>query len=47
LMRLGEATLIGNTTTPEFKVKLPQKPKRVLINAYHDVLSMESVSQEK
>jgi aminopeptidase N len=47
VMRLGEATLIGNTTTPEFKVKLPQKPKRVLINAFHDVLSMESVSQEK
>ena len=47
VMRLGEATLIGNTSTPEFKVKLPQKPKRVLINAYHDVLSMESVSQEK
>jgi hypothetical protein len=47
VMRLGEATLIGNTTTQEFKVKLPQKPKRVLINAFHDVLSMESVSQEK
>jgi hypothetical protein len=47
LQRLGEATMIGNTTTPEFTVRLPQKPKRVLINAYHDVLSTESVSQEK
>jgi hypothetical protein len=47
VMRLGEATLIGNTTTQEFKVKLAQKPKRVLINAFHDVLSIESVSQEK
>ncbi len=45
--RLGEATLIGNATTPEFKVTLPQRPKRVAINAFHDVLSMESVSEQK
>ena len=25
LMRLGEVTLIGNTTTTEFKVRLPKK----------------------
>ena len=47
IMRLGEATLIGNSTTPEFKVMLPQKPKRVLINAFHDVLASESTSQQK
>jgi carboxypeptidase family protein/peptidase M1-like protein len=47
IVRLGEATLIGNSTTPEFKVKLPQKPKRVLVNAFHDVLSTEDVSQQK
>lgn len=43
-MRLGEATLIGNTTTSEFKVRLPQRPKRVVVNAFHDVLALESVS---
>lgn len=47
LQRLGEATMVGNQTTPEFTVRLPQKPKRVLINAYHDVLSTESVSEQK
>jgi hypothetical protein len=39
--------LIGSSTTPEFKVKLPQKQKRVLVNAFHDVLSTEDVSQQK
>jgi hypothetical protein len=47
ITRLGEATVIGNSTTPEFKVMLPQKPKRVLINAYHDVLASESTSEQK
>jgi hypothetical protein len=47
IMRLGEATVIGNSTTPEFKVMLPQKPKRVLINAFHDVLASESTSEQK
>jgi hypothetical protein len=46
-VRLGEATLIGNSTTPEFKVRLPQRPKHVAINVFHDVLSTESMSQEK
>ncbi|MFN0109286.1 MAG: carboxypeptidase regulatory-like domain-containing protein [Blastocatellia bacterium] len=47
VMRLGAATLVGNTTTNEFKVKLDQKPKRVLINYNHDVLATESVSVGK
>ncbi|MGH9840984.1 MAG: carboxypeptidase regulatory-like domain-containing protein [Blastocatellia bacterium] len=47
IMRFGSATLIGNSTTPEFQVKLPQKPKRVLINYHHDVLAVESVSSGK
>jgi len=47
ITRLGEATVIGNSTTPEFKVMLPQKPKRVLINAFHDVLAAESISAQK
>ncbi|MFY9555686.1 MAG: carboxypeptidase regulatory-like domain-containing protein [Blastocatellia bacterium] len=46
-MRLGEATLTGNSTTPEFKVKLPQRPKRVVLNAFHDVLALESISEQK
>jgi aminopeptidase N len=47
IMRLGEATVIGNSTTPEVKVMLPQKPKRVIINAFHDVLASESTSEQK
>lgn len=47
MSRLGEATLTGNTTTKEFKVLLPQKPKRVLINAFHDILATESISEQK
>lgn len=47
LIRLGEATVNGNSKTQEFKVKLPQKPKRVVINPYYNVLAVDSVSQEK
>jgi hypothetical protein len=43
---LGNAALQGNRTN-EFQVRLQQKPKRVLINAYHDVLATESVSEQK
>jgi hypothetical protein len=46
-MRLGEISVTGNTTTREFQVKLPQKPKRVLINAFHDILASESISEQK
>ena len=46
-VRLGEATLIGNTTTKEITVKLPQKPRRVVLNAFHDILALESVSEQK
>jgi carboxypeptidase family protein/peptidase M1-like protein len=46
ILRLGEATLVGSKST-EFQVKLPQRPKRVLINYYHDVLASESVSSGK
>ena len=47
IMRLGDIAVKGNLTTPEFQVKLPQRPKRVLINAHHDVLASESVSNGK
>lgn len=47
LMFLGRIAAVGNSTTPEFKVMLPKKPKRVLINAYCDVLAVESASRGK
>jgi hypothetical protein len=47
IMRLGEATITGNSTTPEFKIKLPQKPKRVVINYYNDLLAYESLSVQQ
>lgn len=47
LVRLGEVNMFGSSTTDEIKVPLPQKPKRVLINANYDVLASESVSAGK
>lgn len=47
IARLGSVGIQGNTTTDEFKVKLPQRPKRVLINYHHDILAIESVSSGK
>ncbi|MEW6735708.1 MAG: M1 family aminopeptidase [Acidobacteriota bacterium] len=38
LRRLGSVVAQGNTTTPEFSVTLPKKPKRVLLCAFEDVL---------
>ena len=43
LARLGSVSLTGNQTSPEIKVMLPKKPKRVLLNAHHDILAVESV----
>jgi hypothetical protein len=40
--RIGSAELRGNKTSNEFKVLLPRKPKRILINANHDILAAES-----
>lgn len=37
-VRLGQIRIIGNKTIDDLKVILPQKPTRVLINAYHDIL---------
>lgn len=39
---IGSAVLRGNHTSSEFKVMLPKKPKRVLINADHDILAAQS-----
>ena len=40
IARLGTITMVGNTATDKIQVLLPSKPKRVMINAYHDVLEM-------
>jgi Carboxypeptidase regulatory-like domain/Peptidase family M1 domain len=46
LMRLGTVPIQGSGTK-EFEVRLPRKPKRVVINAFHDVLASESISEQK
>jgi hypothetical protein len=47
LIRLGSARIRGNMTGEVLKdLKLPKRPKRVLINANHDVLASESISKE-
>ncbi len=47
VMRLGTVSIKGSTTSNEFKVRLDQKPKRVLINYHHDILATESLSVGK
>jgi len=42
IVRLGSVALQGNQTSKEFKVMLPKKPKRLLVNAHHDVLAAEN-----
>lgn len=44
VMRLGEAQVTGSTSTPPFEVMLPKQPKRVLLNARHDILANEVLS---
>jgi len=43
LVRLGSVPISGSQTSQEVKVLLPKKPKRVLLNAHHDILATESV----
>jgi hypothetical protein len=45
-IRAGSTVLRGNMTAPEILVNLPKKPKRVLLNANHDVLAAEAVVKE-
>ncbi|HKG20388.1 MAG TPA: carboxypeptidase regulatory-like domain-containing protein [Blastocatellia bacterium] len=37
--RLGVLSLFGNSSTEEFRVPLPKKPRKVMLNYYEDVLS--------
>ena len=46
VVRAGEVALLGNQTSNEVKLRLPKKPKRVLLNANHDVLAAESTVKE-
>jgi aminopeptidase N len=46
VVRLGSIGVHGSQTTPEFKALLPKKPKRVLLNAHHDVLAAEAIVAE-
>ncbi len=46
LIRLGSISAEGPGTSKEFQVKLPKKPKRVLLNAMHDVLASEVIMQQ-
>lgn len=46
VVRAGSVTLLGNQTSNEVKLRLPKKPKRVLLNANHDVLAAETVVKE-
>jgi hypothetical protein len=46
VIRVGSVALRGNMTAPEIAVNLPRKPKRVLLNANHDVLAAENTVKE-
>jgi hypothetical protein len=46
-MQLAQIRLIGSTTTKELRIPLPRRPKRVLLNAEHDVLASEVVNNGK
>jgi hypothetical protein len=41
VVRLGEAQVTGTSSTPPFEVMLPKRPKRVLLNARHDILASD------
>ena len=47
IVRLGAATITGNNSVSLTNIKLPQKPKRALVNANYDVLAVESASSGK
>jgi hypothetical protein len=46
VIRVGSTVVKGNVTTPEFSLDLPKKPKRVLLNANHDILAAETIAKE-
>ena len=46
-IQLAQIRLVGSTTTKELRIPLPRRPKRVLLNAAHDVLASEVVNNGK
>ncbi|MFN7998123.1 MAG: M1 family aminopeptidase [Bryobacteraceae bacterium] len=46
ITRAGEIYMKGSSTSKDVKLMLPRKPKRVMLNAYHDVLATGSVAKE-
>jgi aminopeptidase N len=40
VVRLGLSRVVGNTTNDKIQVILPSKPRRVMINAFHDILEL-------
>ncbi|MBK7598005.1 MAG: hypothetical protein IPJ07_05560 [Acidobacteria bacterium] len=47
IVRLGDVSISGSGTSQVYKVKLPRRPKRVMINYYNDVLATESLNSAK
>jgi hypothetical protein len=45
VVRAGAVAMTGNQTANEFKISLPKRPKRVLLNANEDVLAVEAVAK--
>lgn len=46
LSKMGSLSMKGSDTSPPIEVELPRKPRRVLLNAYHDILAAEAVVKE-
>ena len=46
MYRIGSVPIGGNSTSPEFKVPLPKKPKKIVLNANYDVLCSEAIAKE-
>lgn len=46
VVRAGSVLMRGNMTTAEILMDLPKRPKRVLLNANHDVLAAETLVKE-
>jgi hypothetical protein len=38
IVRIGQVRIVGNSTNDKIQVLLPKKPKKVMINYYHDIL---------
>ena len=45
-VRIGRLALHGAATSKEFRVALPQKPKRLMIDAHNDILAREIDNKE-